>query len=185
MANIKSIKKKFFEVRVPLTASKIHVYGSNPEALDGNVIKLDMSKSLRGKNVELRARIINKNGELESTPLSLEVMQSYIRRAIRNGTDYVEDSFEVSCKDAKLRVKPFLLTRKRVSRPVLRELRNQARKYLEAYITVRTLEEIFSEITTNKIQRDLSLKLKKVYPLALCEIRKIEKVEEKKIQAAA
>jgi ribosomal protein S3AE len=185
MAPIKGIKKKFFEVKLPITATKIHIYGSSPQAIEGNIIKLDMSKSLRGKNVELRAKIINKNSELEAYPISLEVMQSFIRRAIRSGTDYVEDSFEVICKDAKLRIKPFLLTRKRVSRPVLRELRNQARKFIEAYVTVRTIEEIFSELTTNKIQRELSLKLKKIYPLAFCEIRKVEIVPEKKIQSAS
>ena len=80
MAAIKGIKKKFFEVKLPITASKIHVYGASPEALEGNVIKLDMSKSLRGKNVELRARIVNKNNELETISLSLEVMQSYIQK---------------------------------------------------------------------------------------------------------
>ena len=36
---------------------------------------------------------------------------------------------------------------------------------------------MFEEILRNKIQKELSLKLKKIYPLSLCEIRvlKVEK----------
>ena|SRR3989344_8950094 len=181
----KTTKKKFFEVKVPLTASKVHIFGPSPEALDGSVIRLDLTRSLRGKSLELKAKVKNVNGVLEAQLLALELFPYYIRRAIRKGTDYVEDSFEAECKDAKLRIKPFMLTRKHVSRAIRKALRETARKHLESYIKVRDLEEVFSEITTNKIQKELSLKLKKIYPLALCEIRIIELVPEKKVQQAS
>lgn len=184
MAQIKGAKKRFFEVKLPLTATKIHVYGSTPEELEGKVIRVDMTRSLRGKNLELRAKLKNVNGTLEGMPMSLEVMPSYIRRSIRKGTDYVEDSFETECKDAKIRIKPFMLTRKRVSRAVRNALREGAKKHLESHVKVRTTEEIFSEVTSNKIQKELSFKLKKIYPLAFCEIRVIEIVPEKKMQTA-
>lgn len=185
MAQIKGTKKKFFEVKVPLTATKVHVYGASPEELEGRVVRIDMTRSLRGKNLELRAKIKNNNGTLESIPVSLEVMPSYIRRSIRKGTDYIEDSFETECKDAKLRIKPFMIARKRVSRAIRNALREGAKKHLESYVKVRTAEEVFSEITSNKIQREISIKLKKIYPLALCEIRVAEIVPEKKKQTAA
>ena len=38
----------------------------------------------------------------------------------------------------------------------------------------------FNEIITNKIQKELSLKIKKIYPLALCEIRRFEVLPVKK-----
>lgn len=185
MAQIKGSKKKFFEVKLPLTATKVHIYGASPEELEGCIIRVDMTRSLRGKNLELRAKVKNNNGSLEATPTSLEIMPSYIRRSIRKGTDYIEDSFETECKDAKLRVKPFMITRKRVSRAVRNALREGAKKHLEAHIKVRTAEEVFSEVTSNKIQKELSFKLKKIYPLAFCEIRVIEIIPEKKMQTAA
>lgn len=83
MAQIKSVRKKFFEVNVPLTAAKVHVYGHSPEQFDGQVVKVDLTKSLRGKSLELRARIKNNNGTLESTPVALELLGSYLRKAIR------------------------------------------------------------------------------------------------------
>lgn len=176
-------RKKFFEADIPLTATKVHLYGYSPEELEGNIVKLDLSKNLRGKNLELRTKIILKNEKLTGELLSLKLMPIYIRKIMRRGTDYVEDSFLIECKDAKLRVKPFMITRKRVSRAVQRAIRNNARKHLESKIKARTYEEIFSEIMAGKLQKDLSLKIKKTYPLALCEIRIIEilgPVEKKK-----
>jgi len=170
----KGQRKKFFEVEIPLTAAKVHLYSYSPEEIEGSVVKIDLTKSLRGKNLELRARV-KKNGEkLEGELLSLKLIPSYIKRVVRRGTDYVEDSFKIECKDALLVVKPLMITRKHVSRAVRKEIRNRARKYLESKIKTRTLKEIFSEIMTNKLQRELSLKIKKVYPLGLCEIRIIE-----------
>jgi len=177
MADIKtkkSARKSFFEVKVPLTSAKVQVYGNSVEEIDGKVIKIDLTRNLKGKNLELRLRAKNINGVLEGKPISLELIGSYIRRAMRPGIDYVEDSFVAETKDGKARVKPFLITRNRVSRAVRRELRNLARKHLETYLKARNHLEIFSELMTNKIQKELFLKLKKIYPLAFCEIRVFE-----------
>lgn len=184
MTQVKGSKKKFFEIKIPLTTTKVHLIGHTAEELEGKVIKLDLTKNLRGKSMELRARVKLQNKELESTIISLELLPNYVRRVIRKGIDYVEDSFETDSRDAKLRIKPFLLTRQRVSRSVRKELRETTKKHLENHIKSRSTEEIFSEVMSNKMQKDLSLKLKKIYPLALCEIRHIELVPEKKVLEA-
>jgi ribosomal protein S3AE len=46
-------------------------------------------------------------------------------------------------------------------------------------MTPKTSLELFSDIMVGKIQKELSLKLKKIYPLALCEIRILEIVNKK------
>jgi len=167
-------KKRFFEVEVPLTASKVHLYSTGIEELDGSIVKLDLTRSLRGKSLEFKLRIKVKGEKLVGEAMSLILVGSYVRRMMRKGSDYVEDSFELDCKDSKLRVKPLFVTRKRVSRGVRKALREFARKHLEGYFKARSEEELFSEIMSNKLQKELSLKLKKIYPLALCEIRHFE-----------
>ena len=127
--------------------------------------------------MELKLRVKIVDDKLEGKPISLELAGSYIRRMIRKGTDYIEDSFETECKDKKVVVKLFLITRNKVSRAIRKALRENARKNLESYLKTRSTEEMFSEIMTNKTQKDLSLKLKKIYPLALCEIRIFRIVE--------
>ena len=176
----KGAKKAFFEVKTPLTATKIQLYGYSVEALDGKVVRLDLTRSLKGKSFELRLKVVKDNGGLRAEPVGLELMGSYIRRMMRLGIEYVEDSFITECKDGKVRVKPFMITRNKVSRAVRRELRNNARKFLEAYLKTRTREESFTDTLTNKLQRELFIRSKKIYPLALCEIRILELVNEKK-----
>src|SRR3989344_6364552 len=170
----KLVKKKFFDVSVPLTASKVKLYAINEEELNGKMVKIDMTKNLKGKNVELRARVTHKDGKIDSELVSLILLPSYIRRIMRRGIDYIEDSFKTSCRDAELIIKPFMITRNHVSRSVRREIRNTARKFLESRIKIKSSLEIFSEIMTGKLQKTVSMKVKKIYPLALCEIRWIE-----------
>lgn len=167
----KGAKKSFYEVEAPLTSAKIHLYGSSLESFDGKVVKIDLTRSLKGKSFELRLKIILRDGKLESKPISLQLAGSYIRKVFRNGIDYVEDSFDVECRDCKARIKPFLMTRRRVSRSVCNALRTDTRNYLSGYLKTRDSAEIFSEIMANKLQKQLFVILKKIYPLALCEIR--------------
>lgn len=164
-------KKSFFEVKAPMTSTKISLYAPTAESLHGKVITLDLTRSLRGKNLVLRMRVVPDSEGLAADPISIELVGSYIRRMVRKGTDYVEDSFTVVCKDGSVVIKPFMITRNKVSRAIRRELRNRAREHLTAHATMRTTKELFTELISNKIQKELSLKLKKVYPLALCEIR--------------
>ena len=167
----KGVKKRFFEISAPLTATKIHLYAADESELNNKTIRLDLTKSLRGKSLELKFRIKHENNELTAIPESIELAGSYVRRAMRSSTDYVEDSFEVECRDATARIKPLLITRKRVSRAVLKALRDETKKQIEAHVKTRTAQEIFSDIIANKLQKLLAVKLKKIYPLALCEIR--------------
>ncbi len=177
----KGAKKAFFEVKAPLTATKIQLYASSLEELEGKVVKLDLTRSLKGKNFEMRLKVVKKaDGSFEGEPISVELIGSYIRRMMRVGIDYVEDSFVVECKDGKARVKPFFITRNKVSRAVRKQLRNSARSFVEGHVKTREAKEVFTDIVTNKLQKELFIKLKKIYPLALCEIRIFELVFEKK-----
>lgn len=176
----KGAKKTFFEIRTPITAAKIQLYGGSLDELDGKIVKIDLTRNLKGKNFELRLKVVKKENVLEAEPVSLELVGSFIRRMFRTGVDYVEDSFVAECKGGKARIKPFLITRNRVSRAVRRELRNRGRKFLEEYVKTRSPKELFTEIMINKVQKELFIKLKKVYPLALCEIRVFELINEKK-----
>ena len=178
-AKKKGIKKRFYEVEIPMCSAKVHLYGSSVDAFNGKVVKIDLTRSLRGKSFELRAKIKSDGEKLTAETIILGLIMSYIRRVMRKGVDYVEDSFEIDCRNKKVKIKPFMITRKKVSRAVRNNLRENARKYLESKLKTRTDKEIFAEIMANKLQKELSLKLKKIYPLAFCEIRVFEVVGEK------
>jgi len=166
-------KKKFFELELPIIKQKVELLGTTEKKLDGRTVKIDLTRKLRGKSLEIIFKIKANEKGIEAKPHRLHLLSYFIRRAMRKSVNYVEDSFTSECKNAVLRIKPFLITRKKVSRMVRKALRNKAKEEIEKAIKEKTYEELFSELLANKFQRNLSLKLKKIYPLALCEIRDI------------
>jgi ribosomal protein S3AE len=170
----KIIKKKFYEVDLPLVSEKYEAYAGSIEELKDKAVKLDITRKLRGKNLDLDFKIAIKDGKAVGIPKKLTLMPFFIKHMLHAGIDYIEDSIEAETKESKVIIKPFLITRKKVSRAVRRTLRNSAKNWIIDYLKTKNDNEIFEEILSNQLQKPLSLKLKKVYPLAICEIRVFE-----------
>ncbi len=167
-------KKKFFDVDMPIINKQTQIFAYEISELEGKYIKYDLTRILRGKSILMQFKVsINENKAI-AHPRGILLMPYFLRRIVRKGTDYVEDSFTADCKDASIKIKPFLITRRRVSNAVKRELRKKAKQEIIKYIKDKTTQKIFEEILKNKTQKELSLILKKIYPLAVCEIRFIE-----------
>ncbi len=167
-------RKKFQEVDVPITKGKIELVGETIDEIEGKTIKLDLTRQLKGKSVEVTVKVANEKDKAVAHPTKMRLLSYFIRRMIRKKISYVEDSLEIPSQESMLVVKPFLITRKRVSRAVRKALRNRAKNWLEDYISQMTDKEVFDEVLSNKLQKPLSLVLKKTYPLSLCEIRVLE-----------
>ena len=172
-------KKKFFDVEIPIIKKTTHLYAYRLEQLNDRLIRYDLTRILRGKNALLQLRVHIKGDEATCVARELKILPTFLRKMVRKGTNYVESSFSTPCKNSQLRIKPFLITRKKVSRAVRKALREKAVQELIAYAKDKPSEEIFQEVLKNQVQKSLSLKLKKIYPLSLCEIR-VLKVESEK-----
>lgn len=171
-------KKRFFEVNMPLIKKKTHLYAFKIEDINKRTIKYDMTRILKGKNMLLDLEVSVKEGEATSEPRQLRLLPSFLRRMVKKRTNYVEDSFTTKCNDAKIRIKTILITRRKVSKAVRKALREKSKEELEKYISDKKINELFDDILKNKLQKHLSLILKKIYPLSLCEIKTLE-IEEK------
>jgi len=167
-------KKKFFDVEMPLVGKQTQMQAYEIPELDGRLMKYDLTRILRGKSILMQFKVSIKDEKPIAIPTGIVLMPYFLRRIIRKGTDYVEDSFSVECKDAKLKIKPFLITRRKVSKAVRRALREKVKEEIEKYAKDKTTERIFEDILKNKIQKELSVILKKIYPLSLCEIKSLE-----------
>jgi ribosomal protein S3AE len=184
-------KKKWFEVEIPSVGQKIKLFAFNIGELDGRFVKLDLTRILRGKSIEAVVKIKVDKERAVGDIIKMSLLGFYIRRMMRTNVSYVEDSFSTDANDSILRIKPFMITRKKVTRAVRNALRIAAKKYIEDFVKERDSEKIFSDIVGGRLGKELSLKLKKIYPLALCEIREIhiEKFKEgvivEKIKEAA
>ena len=170
----KEIKKKFFEIDAPLLNDKMESLAGSIEELHNKTLKMDLTRHLKGKSVDLVMSIAVKDGKAEASPKKLTLLPSFIKHMLHAGIDYVEDSFPAETKESKVVIKPFLVTRKKVSRAVRRTLRNSAKNWIIDYLKTKTDFEIFHDILSGQMQKPLSLRLKKIYPLAICEIRIFE-----------
>jgi len=164
-------KQKFFDVEMPILNKETQLYAYDIDELNGRTITYDLTRLLRGKSVLLEMNVKVDSGKASATPKEFRLLSYFLRRMIRKGTSWVEDSFSADVKDAKVRVKLFLITRKKVSRAVRKALRDKAREETMNYVKDKTASQLFEELLQNKIQKPLSLKLKKIYPLSLCEVR--------------
>ena len=173
-------RKKYIDVQIPILGETTRVLGT-PENLHNKTIKLDLTRKLRGKGLTITLRIFNIDGKLIAIPNKLQLTTSYIRRMMRKRTDYVEDSFQARCSDIRVTVKPLLITRKKVSRAVRRNLRNVAKEFLLDYLKEKEYIEIYNEILEGTLQKTMLPKLKKVYPLSFSDIRIFETKELEKI----
>ena len=173
MAQIKK-KKKFFDVEMPLISKQTQMQAYELPELEARSLKYDLTRMLKGKSMMLTLKVKIEDNNAIANPQKIVLMPYFLRRMIRKGTNYVEDSFKATCRDAELIIKPFLITRRKVSRAVRNALRVKAKEELINYVKDKSAEELFDEVLKNQIQRPLSQKLKKIYPLSLCEIRVLE-----------
>ena len=169
-------RKKYIEVKIPILNSTTKVLGT-PETLNNKTIKLDLTRQLRGKGLTIKLRIFNQEGSLVAIPNALELSTSYIRRMMRKRANYVEDSFKAKCADIRATIKPFLITRKKVSKVVRKNLRNTTKEFITEYIKEKDYNQLCHEILSGELQKTMLPKLKKIYPLSFCEIRKFETKE--------
>jgi len=169
------LKKKFFQIETPVLNTTLEVITTSPEDAIGRHIKIDLTRQLKGKNLEAVFEIVKKDDKIIAQIISAVLVPSYIRRILRKGISYIEDSFLCNSKDAVLRIKPFMLTRRKIHRSLRNVLRLKAIEFLTDFCKDKTSDDIFSEILSADLQKELSLKLKKVYPLTFCEIRVIKR----------
>jgi len=179
-------KKKFYNIEIPLVKKEIELYGRGENSLKGRHIKVDLTNSLKGKGMEIKFEIKEIDGKLVPKAKEVYLHGFHIRRMLRKGTDYVEDSFLAQCTDHRIRIKPFLITRKRVSRIVLKGLREKAKEVITEYVKDKTFETIVKDVMEGTIQKQILPELKKIYPLGLSEIRfiGIEDLKEHEIYEA-
>ena len=167
-------KKRMFNIDLPLIRKTTQLIGYEPKDLDGKSILYDLTRMLKGKGAIIRFKLKVEDDKGTVKANQFRLMPYYMKRVVRKGTDYVEESFTAKCEDGEIRIKPLLVTRRKVSRSVKKALREKTKEEITTWAENKNSQTLFEEILKNKFQKELSLKLKKIYPLSVCEIRMLE-----------
>ncbi|RLF35073.1 MAG: hypothetical protein DRM99_05350, partial [Thermoplasmata archaeon] len=168
--------EKLYPIYTSLTKEEVaSIFTSDPKELIGRVIKINLSNLARGKLGEVTCKIKEiKEEKILAEPSKIKLYPSYIKRFIRRGITKIDESFLIETSEKnKVRVKPTIITRKKVKGGVETALRKELKLFLTKLFAAQKTDEIFLDTIKGEIQKKLSKKLKRIYPLSFCEIREI------------
>lgn len=184
----KERKKKFYQIIAPNIFNEeelgeIPLYDLN-DAI-GRTLTLNLmalTNDPKKQNTTISFRINAVDGQRAKTEvISYNIIPSSIRRMIKRGKIIINDSIVVKTKDDKLiRIKSFLVTIALARSSALKGLKKNLRSILTKDIAGMDYDALLKELISHRLQTDLREQLKKIYPLAVCEIRAIEIEKEKK-----
>lgn len=180
----KKQKKKWFYVLASKEFKQQQIgetMAFEPENLVGRKVRVNLSnlaREMKRQNKVITFRITEvKEANALTEFYKYEIAPMQIKRLVRKERDKVDDSFIVETKDGtKVKIKPLLLTREHTQNSVKTALRQEVRKLLEKEAKSRIYPEFVLNLLSGSLQRAIKSGLKKVYPLALAEIRVMQKV---------
>ncbi|MBS3149286.1 hypothetical protein J4455_01150 [Candidatus Woesearchaeota archaeon] len=106
-----------------------------------------------------------------------ELVQAFIRRVVRRDRNKIDDSFIAETKDnLKVRIKPIVMTKNQTKGIIVTKIRKEIRDNLLKNIKTLDLKELFMNTINHSLQNSLRESIKKIYPIASCEVRILEKL---------
>ncbi len=151
---------------------------SEPQQLVGRNVQVNLMNMLndpKKQNIQLTFKIKSvreKNAVTEIT--KYELLPSYLKRIMRKGKEKIEDSFVTETKEnVKIRIKSVMITKAKTQKSKLALVRKTAREFLTERSKAQSVSEVINDAITTKLQRELRERVKKIYPLAVCEFKMI------------
>lgn len=175
-------RKKWFEVTAPaIWANKVigEAFAETADDLVGRSVVtnlMELTGNVKKQNILVRLAITALNGSSATTEVRQFSLQTQsVKRLVRKGRSKVEDSFVCMTKDEKkVRVKPLLVTRGRISAQTACTMRVYTRQYLVNLVADMTFDDFVSALCAFKIQKDLKPLADKISPVKQCQIRVAE-----------
>jgi ribosomal protein S3AE len=137
---------------------------------------------MKRQNVSIMFKVTDvKEGKGLCIPVKYVVAQSSLRRLAKREKDKLSDSFVVKTADGKLvRIKPVMITNNQTKGSVQTALLRNCRVACKELINTLQFENIFVDLISGRLQKDIKEKLHKVYPLRIFDIRTFELETRKK-----
>ncbi|MDP3918552.1 MAG: hypothetical protein Q8Q35_01430 [Nanoarchaeota archaeon] len=184
-SRVSVVKKRWYNLVSPQVFNSV-VFGETPAAdpkmLIGRTIKTSLSQFLKGarrSTVGLQFKITEVKGSDCHTEFELmEIMPPNVKRLVKRAKKRIDDSFVVVTKDeTKVRLKPILLVKDSVQRGILSDLRKTTQEFYTKFAKELTFNELLNKVLMGDASKDLKSELKKVYPVAIVDMRMLVKLK--------
>lgn len=175
--------KKSFELVAPpiFNEKKLgKTFASEPEEVKGRTITLDYSdvvgKKKKRDKVKLHFEAEEvKGGKVPTKFLGHSIVPDYERSLTRKGTSKIYVNEKVTTKDKKdLNMKAIAITASQIKKSMQEKVRKGLREQVRKKASGKTLENLISDILSNKVGRSIKNNLSEVYPLKYVVIQKTE-----------
>lgn len=174
--------KNWYNVLAPAFFDHVTIaetLSDEPEKLVGRVTEVslqDLTNDFRKSHIKLYFRVNTiEDNKAHTEYIGHTLTSDYLRRMIRRKRSKIDAVYDVSTRDgAKLRIKPFATTDKRIQNSQKRVIRDTMKQTITHQASVSTLSEFVKYIIDGKIGTDVYKNCKTLYPVKRIEIYKTE-----------
>ncbi|MFH1848889.1 MAG: hypothetical protein ABH879_01755 [archaeon] len=174
-------KKSWYKIFAPKIFNETQLgetHGYAAETVLGKTLKLNLmsvTDNLRHQSINVSFMVAELRGENAYTNVtSYEIVNANIRRLVRRQHDRIDLTMDCVTRDSvSLTLKPLLITRRNTSSAIRTSIRQRARGAIAETVGSLTYEGLFEEIISSRLQRKIKDIMKDIYPIKICEIRKL------------
>jgi len=180
---LKKKKKKWF----PILASKEFDHmeiGETPSAEPTEIIGkkvvvnfMHLTNDIKKQNTKIHFKVNEvKDDKAYTEIVGISMSEAYTKRVVKKARNKLEDSFKAITKDnIPVQIKPFVITKNETKGSVLASLRKKTQEFLTHLAKENSYDSLLNLVLMNDAQKKLRENLKKIYPIAVSEIRVLEK----------
>lgn len=176
---VKAKKKKWFTVIAPKQFNE-QVIAECPalemKDLVGKKIManlMSLTNDPKKQNTVITFLMDGINADKMTTKITgLKLLPPSIKRMVRRGKDRLDLTIKVNTSDNHtVTIKPLVLTKTNAKGSIKTAIHQFVKAYAIKTIAKMTYDNLFKEVIGHQFQKGLYGRLKKIYPIALCEIR--------------
>ena len=173
--------KRWYTIRAPRDPWKFQnigeTIGESDEHVLGRVYEMtqqEFSGDFTKMHVILRFRVTDFAGQdAVTTFIGHHHQTDHVRRQVRRYRGKVDDVVDVVTTDGYLlRIKPLIITQKRVQTSVKSDIRNKARDIIVTGAAKMTYSQLQSAMLSGDLEKEIETAVKSIYPVRTCVIRK-------------
>ena len=154
---------------------------AEPESLIGKKVVVNLfhlTNDMKKQNVKIHFKVHQIQDDKAYTEIvGMNMVEAFLKRVVKRARNRLDDSFEITTKDnIKIRIKPLIITKNETKGSILAALHAKSREFFTSAIKESTYEQVVGYMLTNELQKKLRDNLKKIYPVAVSEIRALYKL---------
>lgn len=179
--------KAWYKIHAPKVFNETLIgeaIASNPESLKGRIIETQYNKlsgELTKHHLKSKVKITKIEGDNAYTELiSYEISRPFLQRLIRRRMTKIDDVIDMKLKDKDVRIKYLALTVYKANSSQAISLRHALKEELRKTFKGMDMDTLIINLALNKLQRQVSNKIKKIFPMRFLDIRKVELLKPKK-----